>query len=80
MTGAATEPANEPASESPGDAGAAVVEFVLVSVLLLGLFLSVLQVGFALYVRNTLVACAADGADGRRGHLPGNRFRMAADG
>jgi Flp pilus assembly protein TadG len=44
------------------DDGAAVVEFVLVGVLLCLLFLAVAQVGLALYVRNTLVACAAEGA------------------
>lgn len=38
------------------------VDFVLVSVLLLGLFLMVLQVGLALHVRNVLVSAAADGA------------------
>jgi Flp pilus assembly protein TadG len=38
------------------------VEFVLVSVLLAVLFLGILQVGLALHVRNTLVACAAEGA------------------
>ena len=42
--------------------GAAVVEFVLVSLLLVILFLGVAQVGVALHVRNTLVACAAEGA------------------
>ena len=45
-----------------GERGAAVVEFTLVSVLLVGLFLAVLQVGLFLHVRNTLVACAAEGA------------------
>ena len=47
-----------PASER----GAAVVEFTLVSVVLVGLFLAVLQLGLVLHVRNTLVACAAEGA------------------
>lgn len=42
--------------------GAAVVEFALVATLLTVLFLGVLQVGLALYVRNTLVACASAGA------------------
>ena len=42
--------------------GSAVVEFTLVSVVLVGLFLGVLQVGLVLHVRNTLVACAAEGA------------------
>ncbi len=44
------------------DTGSAVVEFALVSSLLAALFLAVLQVGVALYVRNTLVAAAAEGA------------------
>lgn len=42
--------------------GAAVVEFTLVSVVLVGLFLAVVQLGLVLHVRNTLVACAAEGA------------------
>ncbi|MCW2598963.1 MAG: pilus assembly protein TadE [Frankiales bacterium] len=45
-----------------GDDGAAVVDFVLVSVLVLALFLLVLQVGLVLHVRNVLVASAAEGA------------------
>jgi Flp pilus assembly protein TadG len=44
------------------DVGSAVAEFVMVSVLVIGLFAGVLQVGLVLYVRNTLVAAAADGA------------------
>jgi len=39
-----------------------VPEFVLVSVLLLTLFLGLVQLGIALHVRTTLVACAAEGA------------------
>jgi Flp pilus assembly protein TadG len=42
--------------------GSAVVEFSLVSVILLVLFLAVLQIGLVLHVRNTLVASAAEGA------------------
>lgn len=38
------------------------VEFVLVSVLLVTLFLAVVQLALALHVRNTLVAAAAEGA------------------
>lgn len=38
------------------------VDFVLVSSLLSVVFVALLQVGLALYVRNTLVACAAEGA------------------
>jgi Flp pilus assembly protein TadG len=44
------------------DCGSAVVEFTLVSVVLVGLFLAILQIGLFLHVRNTLVACAAEGA------------------
>jgi Flp pilus assembly protein TadG len=52
-------PAQRPLS---GDGGAAIAEFVMVSVLLVGLFAGVVQVGLVLYVRNTLVSGAADGA------------------
>lgn len=44
------------------EAGVAVVEFTLVTVVLVALFLAVLQVAFVVHVRNTLVACAAEGA------------------
>lgn len=44
------------------DAGSAVAEFVLVGGLVVALFAAVLQLGLALHVRNTLVACAAEGA------------------
>lgn len=57
------------------DAGAAVVDFVLVSVVLLSLFLGVVQLGVALHVRNTLVAAAAEGA-----RYGANADRSAADG
>ena len=57
------------------DAGAAVVDFVLVSVVLLTLFLGVVQLGVALHVRNTLVAAAAEGA-----RYGANADRSAADG
>jgi Flp pilus assembly protein TadG len=58
-----------------GDRGAAVVEFVLVGVLLIVLFLAVLQIGLALHVRNTLVACAAEGA-----RYAANADRVPQDG
>jgi Flp pilus assembly protein TadG len=51
------------------DAGSAVVEFVLVSVLVVVLLLAVLQLGMALHIRNTLVSAAGEGA----------RFAAAAD-
>jgi Flp pilus assembly protein TadG len=38
------------------------VEFTLVSIVLVTLFLAVLQLGLAIHVRNTLVASAAEGA------------------
>ena len=44
------------------DRGSSTVEFVLVSVLVLALFLLVLQVAFVLHTRNVLVASAQDGA------------------
>jgi Flp pilus assembly protein TadG len=52
-----------------------VVEFTLVSVLLTGLFLAVLQIGLVIHVRNTLVACAAEGA-----RYAANADRGLADG
>lgn len=55
--------------------GSAVVDFVLVSVLVVVLFLVVLQVGLALHVRNVLVASAAEGA-----RYAANADRGAADG
>lgn len=45
-----------------GDRGSAVVESSLVLVLLVVLLLALIQVGFALHVRNTLVASGAEGA------------------
>ncbi len=45
-----------------GDAGAAVVEFVLISVLLIFLLFGVLQVAVFFYARNIVAASAADGA------------------
>jgi len=45
-----------------GAAGAAVVDFVFVTVLVVALFLLVLQVGLVLHVRNVLVSSAAEGA------------------
>ena len=40
--------------------GAAVVDFVLVLVLIVPLFLGVLQVALVLFVRNTVTAAASD--------------------
>jgi hypothetical protein len=55
--------------------GSAVAEFTLVSVLLVTLVLGIAQVGLAIHVRNTLVACAAEGA-----RLAANADRTLADG
>ncbi len=45
-----------------GCRGAAVVDFVLVLVVLVPVFLGILQVGLVLLVRNTLAAAASEGA------------------
>jgi Flp pilus assembly protein TadG len=45
-----------------GDRGSSVVEFVLVSTLLLLLLFGVMQAGLYLYARNVAAAAAADGA------------------
>ena len=58
-----------------GDRGAAVVEFTLVSVLVVFLFLLVMQVGLVLHARNVLVSAAQDGA-----RLAANADRSASDG
>ncbi len=50
------------AERRPAERGAAVVDFVLVLVVLLPLFLGIVQVGLVLHVRNTLTAAASDGA------------------
>lgn len=44
------------------DRGSAPVEFVLVAPLVLFIFAAVLQVCLAMYVRSTLISCAAEGA------------------
>jgi len=42
--------------------GAAVADFTMVSMLVVGLFLAVAQLGLALHTRNTLISCASEGA------------------
>lgn len=44
------------------DSGAAVADFAMVAGLLSLLFLAVFQLGLALHIRNTLIACASEGA------------------
>lgn len=46
----------------PRERGSAVADFALVSGLVALLFVAVFQVGLALHIRNTLIACAAEGA------------------
>jgi Flp pilus assembly protein TadG len=55
--------------------GSAVAEFTLVAGLLVLLALSIAQVGMAIHVRNTVVACAAEGA-----RLAANADRELSDG
>ena len=58
-----------------GDRGAAAVEFVLVGVLVVALFLGVMQVGLTLHLRNVVVASLAEGA-----REAANADRDCADG
>ncbi len=51
-----------PSPRSAAERGAAVVDFVLVTVVLLPLVLGILHVALVLHVRNTLTAAASDGA------------------
>lgn len=50
------------AARKRSERGAAVVDFVLVMVILVPLFLGILQLGLVLHVRNTLVAAATEGS------------------
>lgn len=51
-----------PRSGARDEGGAAVVDFVLVSMVLVPLVLGLVQVGLVLHVRNTLTAAATEGA------------------
>jgi hypothetical protein len=65
-----------PRADDPADDhGAAVVEFTLVSVLLVFLFLLVMQIGLVLHARNVLVSAAQDGA-----RFAANADRSAEEG
>jgi len=50
------------ADDGSGEQGSAVVDFVLVLVVLVPLFLAILQLALVLHVRSTLTAAASDGA------------------
>lgn len=52
----------ERSARDVGEDGAAVVDFVLVSLVLVPLVLGLMQVALVLHVRNTLVAAATEGA------------------
>lgn len=51
-----------PARRMRLEGGSAVADFAMVSALVSLLFVAVFQLGLALHVRNTLVACASEGA------------------
>jgi len=59
----------------PRERGAAVVDFVLILLLLVPLFLGIFQVGLVLYTRNTATACTSEGA-----RYGANFDRTPADG
>ncbi|QNE21090.1 pilus assembly protein [Kribbella qitaiheensis] len=60
---------------SRNERGSAVVDFVMVSMLVVPLFLGIMQVGLFLYVRNTVTAAASEGA-----HYAAVLNREPADG
>src|SRR5680860_777399 len=51
-----------PSAPSEAERGSAVVDFVLVIVVLVPLFLGIMQVALVLHVRNTLTSAASEGA------------------
>jgi Flp pilus assembly protein TadG len=63
------EPRPERPAASDGERGSAVVDFVLVSMLVMALLLAVLQVAVYVHVRNVVTASAQEGA----------RYAAAAD-
>ncbi|MEE6274649.1 TadE/TadG family type IV pilus assembly protein [Georgenia wangjunii] len=69
-------PAGRHRVAADGERGSAVVEFVLVSVLLVALVAGVLQLALVLHVRNTLIDSASEGA--RHGALVGGSSAAAS--
>jgi Flp pilus assembly protein TadG len=57
-------PLSRPPLAAAGDreSGSAVADFAMVAGLLSLLFLAIFQLGLALHIRNTLIACASEGA------------------
>ena len=72
MTPSRRSPAETP---PPAERGAAVVDFVLISMVLVPLVLGLVQVGLVMHVRNTLAAAATEGA-----RYGANIDRTPADG
>ena len=64
-----------PAAPARTQRGSAVVDFVLVLVVVIPLFLGILQVALVLFVRNTLALAASEGA-----RLAATSDRSAGDG
>ena len=62
LAGSRRVPAEGAKDERAGERGSAVVDFVLVSALILALLLAVLQVAVYVHVRNVVVASAQEGA------------------
>lgn len=67
------------------DRGSAVVDFVLVTIILVPLVLGIVQLALVLYVRNTLASAASEAARyaATLGHVPGDgsaRARQQIDG
>lgn len=63
------------ATRAGHDRGAAVIDFVLVMVVLIPLFLGIVQLALVLHVRNTLASAASEGA-----RLAASYDREPADG
>ena len=62
MTPSALLSPRSAAPVSDPESGSAVADFAMVAGLLSLLFLAVFQLGLALHIRNTLIACASEGA------------------
>lgn len=77
-----------PATRVPAgrERGSAVAEFVMVAGLLVLIAVAVFQLGLTLHVRNTLVACAAEGArvgaraDSTEGQATARTVSLISDG
>lgn len=64
-----------PEAEARDDEGSVVVEFVLVSILVIAIAAGIIQLVLTLHVRNMLMSCAAEGA-----HTAARYDRELADG